>query len=109
MQPVRAAATADSGLARKTFALLVPDRPSKFRLLVRIDTASVLGAWPAPMQNPQVDSRTRAPAETISAKRSILCDHLQHLARPRGHAEAYVREYPPSLKHGGNKHQVPIG
>src|SRR5574341_439162 len=65
--PVSAAATADSGLARYTFALLVPERPSKFRLLVRMDTASVLGAWPAPMQNPQVASRILAPEEMMSA------------------------------------------
>ena len=67
MLPVKAAATADSGLARKTFALLVPERPSKFRLLVLIETASVFGAWPAPMQKPQVDSSTRAPDEMMSA------------------------------------------
>ena len=49
-------------------ALLVPDRPSKLRLLVRTDTASVLGACPAPMQNPQVDSRTLAPLAMMSAR-----------------------------------------
>src|SRR4030067_3379295 len=64
--PVRAAATAVSGLARYTLALLVPERPSKFLLLVRMDTASVFGAWPAPLQKPHVDSVLRGREAMIS-------------------------------------------
>ena len=39
--PVSAAAAATSGLVRKTLADFVPERPSKFRLKVRTDTALV--------------------------------------------------------------------
>ena len=62
---VFAAATAVSGLTRYIPADFVPERPKKLRLFVRTLTASVCGACPHPIQNPQVHSIIRPPAATI--------------------------------------------
>ena len=63
-RPVSADAAAVSGDTRYTLALLVPERPSKLRLLVLSETASVAGDMCAPMQKPQAFSRMRQPAFT---------------------------------------------
>ena len=54
-------AAAVSAETRKIPASFVPERPSKFRLLVRTETPPEGGACPAPMQNPQAVSRILAP------------------------------------------------
>ena len=66
--PVRAAATAVSGLTRYAWSPTVPVLPAKFLLKVRKDTTSLAGEKPWPMHGPQLDSRMRAPAEIISAR-----------------------------------------
>ena len=50
----------------------VPERPSKLRLKLRMETAPVEGAWPMPMQGPQADSMMRAPEAMMSAKAPFL-------------------------------------
>ena len=67
-----AAATAVSGLVRYSSALFVPERPRKFLLDVRIDTAFVWGDWLFPMQNPQIGSVIRAPADSRFANAPFL-------------------------------------
>ncbi len=62
MTPVSAEAAAVSGLTRYRLASGVPLRPGKLRFEVRREIPSDLGAWPTPLQNPQVVSTTRAPA-----------------------------------------------
>ena len=71
ISPSSAHAAAVSGLTRYTCALFVPLRPSKLRFEVRTLTASVWGAWAAPMQNPQAASSSRAPAASRSNTASV--------------------------------------
>jgi hypothetical protein len=80
--PVIAASAAISGLTRYTWASLVPLRPSKFRLLVRSETAWLFGLWWLPMQNPQALSRILAPLLTQLGKNAVVGDHLQHFLLP---------------------------
>ena len=61
--PVMTAAAAVSGLAKYRLAVLVPERPKKFLLDVRMDMAFVCGDWLFPMQNPQTGSVILAPVE----------------------------------------------
>ena len=67
ISPLSAQAAAVSGETRKIPASLVPERPSKFRLLVRTETPPEGGACPAPMQKPHAVSRIRAPELTSVA------------------------------------------
>ena len=70
--PVITAAAAVSGLTRYTFALFVPHLPLKFLLFVLRDIAFVPGAKLLPMQNPQADSKIRAPAFTSVSRPPCL-------------------------------------
>ena len=62
--PVSAAAAAVSGEHSHTESSSVPERPGKFRGMVRRELRPVAGACPIPMQPMQPDWWIRAPAAT---------------------------------------------
>ena len=80
-------AAAVSGLQRYTWSSGVPERPGKFRGIVRRLIRSVAGAWPMPMQPMQpglVDARARRDQLEEVA---LDVERLERLARRRVHVE----------------------
>jgi len=80
--PVSAAAAHVSVPARYTRASSVPDRPLKFRLNERTETAPLAGDWPMPMHGPQPGSITRAPAAIRSARAPLRATMVSTCLEP---------------------------